>query len=62
MIREDIQKFEGKTVFLKIKSTGYHYIAKIIKINESSVEILDKYNLYKVFDINEILSIEEVEV
>lgn len=60
MIREDIIKFEGKNVFLKIKSSGYHYTCKIIKVNESSVEIVDKYFLKKVFDINDISSIEEV--
>jgi len=60
MRREDILQYENKIVFLKLKSSGYHYTCKILKINKSTIDVIDKYNLKKTFSIDDISMIEEI--
>ena len=59
MRSSEILKYEGKNVFLKLKN-GYHYTATIVKINDDSIEIIDKYHIEKIIDIGHIAEIEEL--
>ena len=59
MKRDEIQQYENKLVFIKLKN-NFFYTAKILKINNESINILDKYHLNSTINIDDIVSISEL--
>ena len=59
MRKEELLKYEGKRVFLELKGRLF-YTCVIIKVNEDSVDIFDKFNLTSTHNIDKIESISEI--
>jgi len=53
MESKDLEKYLGKIVFIKLKS-GSHYLAKVINVDENSINIIDRYQLNHTI-INEVI-------
>ena len=60
MDEEDIKLFDGKIVFLKLKN-GTIFNARVLKVKDSSILIIDKFENYVSIDFKEIAFIEQKE-
>ena len=56
MRKEDIKKYLGKIIFVRLNNNNF-YTCKIININEESIDIIDKYKLNSTINISDIISI-----